>query len=160
MMLFWLHDCSNIKYNSLSLLWQTLVTLKKLYQIGEPVPCSVISTKTEGQKRSIDLSINPTIVNKSLPLSALKTGCVSWFNFCTIIIIFFCVFCILIYVVLGWVLWLSISCIHASLKKLKLHVEQQFSCLFLSYDHYHYFHFWCCFLCIKHRVWNELCILG
>lgn len=101
MMLFWLHDCSTIKYNSLSLLWQTLVTLKKLYQIGEPVPCSVISTKTEGQKRSIDLSINPTIVNKSLPLSALKTGCVSWFNFCTIIIIFFCVFCILIYVVLG-----------------------------------------------------------
>ncbi|XP_025095054.1 protein RRP5 homolog isoform X1 [Pomacea canaliculata] len=54
---------------------ETLVTLKKLYQIGEPVPCSVISTKTEGQKRSIDLSINPTIVNKSLPLSALKTGC-------------------------------------------------------------------------------------
>ncbi|XP_076435937.1 protein RRP5 homolog [Babylonia areolata] len=52
-------------------------TLKNLFRVGDAVQCRVTSAKMTGQsnKRLVELSTCPDVINKSFPLSALKTGC-------------------------------------------------------------------------------------
>ncbi|KAL8580080.1 hypothetical protein ACOMHN_065129 [Nucella lapillus] len=51
-------------------------TLKQMFQVGDTVQCQVTSVKVAGNnKRLVELTTCPEVINKDLPLTALKTGC-------------------------------------------------------------------------------------
>ncbi|KAK7110889.1 protein RRP5 homolog [Littorina saxatilis] len=55
---------------------QEVASPKELFRVGDGVPCCITKVTTKGKKRLVELSCDPRVVNKDLPVMALKAGCV------------------------------------------------------------------------------------
>lgn len=47
-------------------------------RLGDGVLCSITKATANGKARTVELSCDPRVVNKALPVSALKAGRVSF----------------------------------------------------------------------------------
>lgn len=57
--------------------FQEVPTLKDIFRVGDGIPCRIVSAESKGTKRFVEVSAKPSDVNRTLPLQALKAGCVS-----------------------------------------------------------------------------------
>ena len=68
---------TGVKHGRNAFCFQEVPTLKDIFKVGDGIPCRIMSAEHKGNKRHVEVSAKPSDINRDLPVSALKTGCVS-----------------------------------------------------------------------------------